>query len=92
MRLFFFLESYDIHVLPTTAFGSALGASDTDVLGVSARHLRPQPFWEKDPSGLVGRRVAILWSKGQKYEGEVTSWDAASKKHHVVYDDGDQKW
>jgi len=40
---------------------------------------------------LVGRRVRVRWSKGKFYAGVVSSYDAATLKHTVTYDDGDMK-
>lgn len=66
--------------------GAAAGAGAADE-GPRAPH-----FWETDPTSLVGRRVEILWSKGARYNGVVAEFDEHNGKHHVVYDDGDQKW
>jgi hypothetical protein len=41
------------------------------------------------PNSLVGRRLSIAWSKGEKYSGHVASYDESSGKHTVLYDDGD---
>ena len=49
------------------------------------------PFWITNPQELVGRRIAVLWSKGMLYEGKVASYDPTLRKHTVVYDDGDNK-
>eukprot|EP00621_Florenciella_sp_RCC1693_P014760 CAMPEP_0182536334 /NCGR_PEP_ID=MMETSP1323-20130603/19807_1 /TAXON_ID=236787 /ORGANISM="Florenciella parvula, Strain RCC1693" /LENGTH=596 /DNA_ID=CAMNT_0024746559 /DNA_START=78 /DNA_END=1868 /DNA_ORIENTATION=- len=49
------------------------------------------PFWITNPQGLVGRRIAVLWSGGKLYEGKVASYDPTLRKHTVVYDDGDNK-
>ncbi|XP_044967069.1 ABC transporter F family member 4-like [Hordeum vulgare subsp. vulgare] len=39
---------------------------------------------------LVGSRIKVWWPDDKKfYEGAVKSFDASSKKHKVVYDDGD---
>ncbi|CAH8274659.1 unnamed protein product [Arabidopsis lyrata] len=41
---------------------------------------------------LVGSRVKVWWPMDQAYyKGEVTSYDAAKKRHMVIYDDGDQE-
>lgn len=41
------------------------------------------------PLHLVGRRLRIKWSKGKFYSGIVTKYDTGSRKHQVLYDDGD---
>jgi hypothetical protein len=48
--------------------------------------------WESNPESLVNKRVEILWAKGQRYGGYVSEYDASNGKHHVKYDDGDEKW
>tara|TARA_B110001452_G_scaffold261587_1_gene260549 strand:- start:338 stop:568 length:231 start_codon:yes stop_codon:yes gene_type:complete len=42
---------------------------------------------------LIGARVKVYWAGDKKwYQGEVDQYDAASNRHHVGYDDGDEKW
>lgn len=38
---------------------------------------------------VVGRRLTVLWGKGKYYAGVVLSFDQATGKHTVQYDDGD---
>ncbi|AEE85973.1 transcriptional regulator [Arabidopsis thaliana] len=41
---------------------------------------------------LVGSRIKVWWPMDQAYyKGVVESYDAAKKKHLVIYDDGDQE-
>jgi hypothetical protein len=51
----------------------------------------PQPKKNKILKGnLVGSRIKVWWPDDRKfYKGVVESFDVASKKHKVVYDDGD---
>jgi hypothetical protein len=49
-------------------------------------------FWETEPESLVGKRVEVLWSQGQRYGGDVTEYRGVDGKHHVRYDDGDDRW
>ncbi|KAF0891845.1 hypothetical protein E2562_011020 [Oryza meyeriana var. granulata] len=51
----------------------------------------PQPKKNKNLDGsLVGSRIKVWWPVDKKfYKGVVKSFDVSSKKHKVVYDDGD---
>ena len=52
-------------------------------------------FPEPDPSitaeSLVGLRIAVRWKRNAVYEGLIDRYDPNTGKHHVTYDDGDQK-
>ena len=57
----------------------------------------PVDYWSEDwcsddePELLVGRRISVMFSK-DRYVGLVKSYDAEKGMHHVIYDDGDEKW
>uniref|UniRef100_A0ACD5UBS9 Uncharacterized protein n=1 Tax=Avena sativa TaxID=4498 RepID=A0ACD5UBS9_AVESA len=65
--------------------------------GVSKRKLEPEveevPQSKKNKvldESLVGSRIKVWWPDDKKfYNGVVKSFKASSKKHKVVYDDGD---
>ena len=40
---------------------------------------------------VVGRRLKIRWAKGKYYPGMIQSYNPSTKKHVVLYDDGDIK-
>jgi hypothetical protein len=42
-----------------------------------------------DPWHLVGRRLRVKWAKGKNYVGTITNYDTSSRKHQILYDDGD---
>lgn len=44
-----------------------------------------------DPESVVGKHISIRWAKGKFYAGSVKSYDKATGKHRVKYDDGDVK-
>ncbi|CAI8605959.1 unnamed protein product [Vicia faba] len=47
---------------------------------------------KKNDQKLVGKRVKVLWPEDDMfYEGVVHSFDSSSKKHKVLYDDGDEE-
>jgi hypothetical protein len=47
---------------------------------------------QEDPALLVGRRLRVRWAKGKFYGvGVVESFDSATGKHRVKYDDDDIK-
>ena len=41
---------------------------------------------------VKGERLSILFDGDDWYAGVVKSFDACNEKHHVLYDDGDQRW
>jgi Ubiquitin carboxyl-terminal hydrolase len=41
------------------------------------------------PKSIVGRRVRIKWANGKFFGGQVAAYIEATRKHRVVYDDGD---
>ena len=45
----------------------------------------------KTDDGFIGRRVEVLWDDVNWYPGTVKQYIAATDKHLIVYDDGDQK-
>ncbi|GBG30491.1 Histone-lysine N-methyltransferase TRX1 [Hondaea fermentalgiana] len=50
---------------------------------------------EKDPAfalKLLGTRVELKWSSGRWYRGTICEYNESLRKHHVVYDDGDERW
>ena len=52
------------------------------------------PHGADDPQALVGKRVAMLWTKNNGltqvwYKGTIRRYLPATKKHELVYDDGD---
>lgn len=52
-------------------------------------------YGEKDPKfamKLLGTRVELKWSSGRWYRGTICEYNENHKKHHVVYDDGDERW
>ncbi|KAL5216088.1 hypothetical protein ABZP36_007489 [Zizania latifolia] len=50
----------------------------------------PQPKNSVLDGSLVGSRIKVWWPDDKKfYDGVVKSFDTSSKKHKVVYDDGD---
>jgi DNA mismatch repair protein MSH6 len=45
-----------------------------------------------DPASLVGRRLRVWWPEERAFfEAAVASYDAASGRHAVRYDDGDEE-
>jgi uncharacterized UBP type Zn finger protein len=40
---------------------------------------------------LIGRRLRVKWARMKFYEGVVQSYDSSTRKHTVLYDDGDKK-
>lgn len=46
--------------------------------------------WTK-PHDLVGRKLGVRWAKGKFYTGIVASFNKATGKHCVLYDDGDTR-
>lgn len=45
-----------------------------------------------DPNSIVGRRIAIMWTKNRRevwYKGTIRDYSPRDKRHTVVYDDGD---
>ena len=46
-----------------------------------------------DPSEIVGQRVCVKWPVGQGwFEGVCDEYDKSTGRHHIRYDDGDQRW
>ena len=43
------------------------------------------------PEDLVNLRIAVQWADGNMYSGQIISYDEVSRKHRVIYDDGDEK-
>lgn len=43
-------------------------------------------------SDLVGCRLEFQWTSGKWYRGTICKFDSEKKLHHVLYDDGEQKW
>jgi hypothetical protein len=43
------------------------------------------------PTTLIGKRVQVKWAREKWYQGTVTSYDCATRKHTVTYDDGDNR-
>ena len=43
------------------------------------------------PYGLIGKRLLVKWAKAKFYGGIVTSYDPTTRKHTILYDDGDEK-
>jgi len=43
------------------------------------------------PEDLVNLRIAVQWADGNMYSGQITSYDEVTRKHRVIYDDGDEK-
>lgn len=41
---------------------------------------------------LVGCRLEFQWTSGKWYRGTICKYDSEKKLHHVLYDDGEQKW
>lgn len=56
-------------------------------------HLPPDENYDSDsdPLTLIGRSIEIRWQGEQYWKGRVTAFYADTGKHHVAYDDGDQK-
>ncbi|GLJ26522.1 hypothetical protein SUGI_0513220 [Cryptomeria japonica] len=69
---------------------------------VATRELRPRkhqlPFAENiikknDEGTIIGTRVKVFWPLDDDwYAGTVESFDRNLKRHHIVYDDGDEEW
>uniref|UniRef100_A0A0D9W6T6 Tudor domain-containing protein n=1 Tax=Leersia perrieri TaxID=77586 RepID=A0A0D9W6T6_9ORYZ len=79
----------------TTKTGKNKGQPD-DSGGSKRRRVQeaeetPQPKKNKVLDGsLIGSRIKVWWPDDKKfYTGVVHSFDSSSKKHKVVYDDGD---
>jgi hypothetical protein len=43
------------------------------------------------PTMLIGKRVKVKWAREKWYNGTVSSYDGATRKHTVTYDDGDTR-
>ena len=49
-------------------------------------------FDEAEPSFFIGKTISVSWPKMSKwYDAKVVKYDAGSGKHHLVYDDGDER-
>ncbi|CAM9113487.1 unnamed protein product [Discosporangium mesarthrocarpum] len=46
---------------------------------------------DDDPHLLVKKRIQVRWAGGHWYPGVVTDFDDVTGKHHVQYDDNDQR-
>ena len=45
-----------------------------------------------DPQSWVGERLRVYWPMDNTwYEGRVKSYDKSTKKHVVIYDDGEEE-
>lgn len=44
-----------------------------------------------DPYDIVGREIKIKWSRNEFYGGRVSHYSPRSGRHHVRYDDGDER-
>jgi len=48
---------------------------------------------DTDPESLVSKRLSIKWPVGQGYfKGLCDDFDRCTGRHHIKYDDGDQRW
>ena len=75
-------------------------APDLSCVRKSARPAKPRSLdllpsgaWHLAPgAAAVGRRLRCYWPAEQAFfEGHVSSFDAATGLHHIVYDDGDSE-
>jgi hypothetical protein len=46
---------------------------------------------DDDDEVLIGRRVWIRWSENKYYIGAIIGYNPKTKKHHIRYDDGDER-
>ena len=46
---------------------------------------------DDDPQSIVGKRIHIHWADKRVYSGRVSYYDPFVCKHHIIYDDGEEK-
>ena len=46
---------------------------------------------DTDPASIVGRKVSIKWLPSESYDGQISHYSPTSGKHHVKYNDGDER-
>jgi hypothetical protein len=47
--------------------------------------------WMQTPTVAIGRRLQIQWASHKWYAGHVSGYNEETGKHHVVYNDGDER-
>lgn len=57
------------------------------------RVLKEVALSAEDHTRIVGRRIKVYWPLDERwYFGSLLEYDAATKRHRVVYDDHDEEW
>lgn len=47
---------------------------------------------KSDVNDLVGCRLEFQWTSGKWYRGTICKYNNEKRLHHVLYDDGEEKW
>lgn len=100
-------NTYDVHVCETTKYDNAMGRSKQLVMRLPDECLRQKPkskfLFDKDVpenwGDIVGKRIHVQWlaRSGGGHEwfwGTITNYSETrgGGEHHIVYDDGDERW
>ena len=100
-------NTYDVHVCETTKYDNAMGRSKQLVMRLPGDCLRQKPkskfLFDKDSpeswGDIVGKRIHVQWlaRSGGGHEwfwGTITNYSETrgGGEHHIVYDDGDERW
>jgi hypothetical protein len=53
-----------------------------------------EPWWIGAEESLLGAGISMVWNRdyGREYTGTVSAYDPETKRHLIVFDDGDERW